>query len=150
MCQLFSPRPELHVVPDECSYITKLVHNDLSVIMLGPFGKTGTNVYGDNTPIIHDIVNIVGCATVALKGSMLNHVHCKWLMPVGHLLPMSYFIGNKLGSLSSGQINCGSNQIGCWVMVFIKVCCCASKMQSAATLRYDLIVSLLIVLQSKM
>jgi len=102
--------PEFHVVPDECSDVTKLVHDDLSIIVLGPFSETGANVDGKDAPIIHDIVDIMGCGTIALNGSVLDHVHCEWFMPFGHFLPSAYFvgdIGNEFGRLSSGQIDSG-------------------------------------------
>jgi len=69
--------PKFHVIPDECSDVNKLVHDDLSIIVLGPFGEAGANVDGDDAPIIHDVVDIVRRGSVALEGSMLDHVHCE-------------------------------------------------------------------------
>jgi len=106
----FWPFPEFYVVPDECSDVAKLVHDDLSIVLLGPFGETGANVDGKDAPIIHDIADIVGGGAVALKGSVLDHVHCEWLPPVGHFFPMAYFVGdvgNAFGSLAGGLVDSG-------------------------------------------
>jgi len=54
--------PEFHVVPDECSDVAKLVHNNLSVIVLGPFGETGANVDGEYAPVVKDVFDMVGVA----------------------------------------------------------------------------------------
>jgi len=110
--------PKFHVIPDECSDVAELVHDDLAIIVLGPFGETGANVDGKDAPIIHDIADIVGGGAVALKGSVLDHVHCEWLPPVGHFSQWrtsSVMLEMSLEVLPVAKSIRGSDQIGCCV-----------------------------------
>jgi hypothetical protein len=61
----------------------------VDMIFLCPFGKPKASVNTTNFPIVHNLVNKMGCGRGANSFLELNHIGSKGFMAILHILPFS-------------------------------------------------------------